>query len=88
MRVLSEDQIVQTLCRLAAEQGGMTPAEVTLDSHLVSDLNFDSLDQVEYAMQIEDAFEVSIPDDEAADVKTVRQAFELLCKHLETGAQS
>lgn len=36
--------------------------EVTLDTHL-EDLNFDSLDMIEIAMDIEDEFNVEVPDE-------------------------
>jgi acyl carrier protein len=41
-------------------------------------LNFDSLDAVEYAMEIEDAFDVHIEDEKAARVRTVQDALDLL----------
>lgn len=84
---MTREDMNATLCRLAAAQAGVSPAEVTLDAHLFSDLNFDSLDAVEFMMTIEDEFDVTISDDEAAQVKTVRQATELLWPLMEATAR-
>ena len=46
--------------------------ELTLDTSLKDDLNADSLDAVELIMQIEEEFEVEIPDEVASNMKTVK----------------
>ncbi|HSW02194.1 MAG TPA: acyl carrier protein [Sedimentisphaerales bacterium] len=60
--------------RLAAEQVSLSAEQVSLDSTFAGDLDFDSLDQVEFMMEIEDAFNVSVPDDAVERILTVRQA--------------
>ncbi len=81
--VMTLEQLTRRLCQLAAEQVGVTPAEVVPTTQLMHDLNFDSLDQTEYAMQIEDEFDVSIPDDVAAKVHTVQDAIGALLRAME-----
>ena len=71
-------EIVEKVCQLAAEEAGVNRTTVTLDTHLFDDLNFDSLAAVEFVMRLEDAFEVSVPDEQADVVKTVGQAVEML----------
>jgi acyl carrier protein len=44
----------------------------------VTDLNFDSLDQVDFVMKIEEAFNVEISDQRAEDIRTVGQAVDVL----------
>ena len=75
---LTREDVSAILCRLAADQAGTDPTKVTLDTHLFNDLNFDSLDATEYAMTIEDELEVSVSDEEAGRVKTVRDAAEIV----------
>lgn len=45
--------------------------KVTLDASLSDDLGADSLDAVELNMALEEAFDISIPDEELANFKTV-----------------
>lgn len=54
--------------------------EVTLETNLADDLGVDSLDAMELIMALEDAFEISIPQEEAKGLKTVQQIVELVDK--------
>lgn len=45
--------------------------KVTLEATLTDDLGADSLDAVELNMALEDAFSISIPDEELANFKSV-----------------
>lgn len=45
--------------------------EVVLEASLTDDLDADSLDAVELNMALEDEFDISIPDEELANMKTV-----------------
>jgi len=47
-------------------------AKVELGASLTEDLGADSLDAVELNMSLEEAFEISIPDEELANFKTVQ----------------
>lgn len=47
------------------------PAEVTLETRIVEDLGADSLGLVECILDIEERFEVDIPDDDASAFRTV-----------------
>ncbi len=67
---------------IAAAQAGVDPAAVTEATHFQADLNYDSLDSVEFVMLLEDAFELSIADEEAEKVQTVGAAVDLLCNAL------
>jgi len=59
-----EAEILAKVIELAAEQAGMDPKLVTAESHFKNDLNFDSLDDVDFAMAVEEEFELSVPDDD------------------------
>jgi acyl carrier protein len=80
---ITRDQVAQTLCRLAAEQVGADPALVALDTDFFNDLNYDSLDAVEFTMTVEETFDVSVPDDQIEDVRTAGRVLELLWPILE-----
>ena len=52
--------------------------KVTMEASLTEDLEADSLDAVELNMALEDAFGVSISDEELANMKTVCDIFNYL----------
>jgi acyl carrier protein len=71
-------EALQQLCALAAEQTGVDASTVTPESDFFTDLNFDSLDAVEFVMKVEETFDVNIEDQQAEGVRTPRQAYEML----------
>lgn len=84
MNAVGRARITQRLIGLAAEQVGVDPREITVETHLVDDLSFDSLDTVEFVMKIEEVFEIAIPDEYTQRVRTVGQAADLLMTLMET----
>lgn len=68
---------MKTLDQLIVESLGCKPEEVT-DSTTFRDLGADSLDEVQLSIEIEDVFDVSIEDQEAAQCKTVGDVRSLL----------
>ncbi len=46
--------------------------EVTEDTHLVDDLDLDSLDMVEFSMALDEEFEIEIPDSISEMFKRVK----------------
>jgi acyl carrier protein len=57
-----------------------TPAEQIADEASFSSLGMDSLDNVEFIMEIEDRFEIEISDEEAEKITTVAEAAALVDK--------
>jgi len=54
------------------DQMGADPDAIIPETHLVDDLGFDSLDAVEFAMDLEEAFCIEIPDGVIDSIKTVQ----------------
>ena len=75
---MDEKEIQEKVISIVAEQMGVDKGEINRDTSFVNDLNADSLDTVELVMEFEDAFETSIPDDQAEKIKTVGQAIEFI----------
>ena len=65
---------------IVAEQLGVDKEKVTPDTSFVNDLGADSLDTVELVMELEEEFDISIPDEEAEKIQTVGQAIEFIEK--------
>ena len=68
----------QKVKEILAEQLGVDVSKVTLQTNVATDLGADSLDLVEILMSLEDEFGVSIPDEEIAGIKTVKQIVDFI----------
>ena len=56
---------------IIAEQLGVEEDAIKMDTHLMKDLEADSLDAVEIIMAIEDEFDIEIPDEDAEKFQSV-----------------
>jgi len=66
---------------IIAEQLGVGEEEVKPESSFVDDLRADSLDLVELMMAMEEEFDVEIPDDQAENIKSVKDAIDYINTH-------
>jgi acyl carrier protein len=69
--------------KIIIEQLGVDDSQVTPDAHFIDDLGADSLDTVELILSFEEAFNISIPDEEAEKLETVGKALEYLEEKIE-----
>jgi acyl carrier protein len=83
---MNREEIQSKVIDLAAEQAGVDKSEITPATHFVNDLHFDSLDVVEFAMEIEDEFEVSISDDEVQKLQTIGDVIDHLAQRVADSA--
>lgn len=63
---------------LLAEQLELDENEIQLESSFVEDLGADSLDVVEMLMILEEEFNVTVPDEEAENFRTVKDVVDFL----------
>lgn len=70
-----QDEIDQKVIEIIARRKKLDPTMVTLDSTF-ADLGIDSLDGMELLFTFEDSFNISIPDDVAQRMKSVRDVAE------------
>ncbi|MDP7008375.1 MAG: acyl carrier protein [Phycisphaerales bacterium] len=75
---MTKSEVEAKVFDIVSTQLGVDKSEVTLESSFANDLNADSLDTVELVMELEDAFETSIPDDEAEKIQTVGSAVDFI----------
>jgi acyl carrier protein len=66
--------VQERVINIVAEQLGVEKDKIKMDSNFVNDLGADSLDTVELVMELEEEFDISIPDDAAEKIQTVGQA--------------
>ena len=62
-----------------------TDTPLSLDTDIVRDLNLDSLAVMDLVMELEDRFDLSIPLNDVAEVKTVRDLTDTI-KRIREGA--
>jgi acyl carrier protein len=62
----------QKIVKLIAEKLNKKVDEVKMESRLVEDLGADSLDVVELVMSFEDEFGITLPDEDVAKLKTIK----------------
>lgn len=75
------DEIEQKVIEIVSKQMGVDTGRVTRETHFINDLAADSLDTVELVMELEDAFELSIPDEMSEKIQTVGQAIDYIKEH-------
>jgi acyl carrier protein len=63
---------------IVSEQLGVDKEKVTPETSFVNDLGADSLDTVELVMELEEEFDITIPDDAAEKIQTVGQAVQYI----------
>lgn len=73
------DEIMQLLCdRLSSLTN--SNAQISPETNLISQLSIDSIKLLNLIMEVEDAFDISIPINALADVQTVRELVDLVHK--------
>ena len=69
-----EERVQKIVC----EQLGVSPEEAKLEASFIDDLGADSLDTVELVMAFEEEFEIEIPDEQAEEIATVKNAVDYI----------
>jgi acyl carrier protein len=72
--------IEQRIKNIICEQLDVAEDDVVPTASFVDDLGADSLDQVELIMAMEEEFDVSIPDEDAEKIATVKDAIAYVTK--------
>lgn len=68
------DKVIEIM----AEQLNISADTITAEKEIVKDLGADSLDVVEMLMNLEEEFSVTVPDEEAVNIKTVQDVVDLI----------
>jgi acyl carrier protein len=75
-------EVNQKVKEIIMERLGVSEEKITPEASFINDLGADSLDTVELMMELEEAFGVSIEDEEAEKIQTVKDAVDYLEKKL------
>ena len=60
---------LEKVIELMAEQLNVPAEKISVEKEIVKDLGADSLDVVEMLMNLEEEFSVTVPDEEAVNIK-------------------
>lgn len=74
-----EERVINIVC----ENLGVNKEQVTKATSFTEDIGADSLDIVELVMELEEEFEVTIPDEQAEKIKTVGEAVAYIERELD-----
>ena len=74
-----QEQVYEIIQRKLA----VNPEQITLEASFTEDLGADSLDTVELVMDLEEQFNISIPEEDQEKLRTVQDAIDYLEQHLD-----
>ena len=75
---MDRSEILTAVTESAVELLKVEPSQVTESATFGDDLGADSLDLTELVMALEDQFDVEVPEDDLAEVKTVGDAADVV----------
>jgi acyl carrier protein len=73
-----EERVIEIVC----ENLGVNKEQVNRNTSFIEDVGADSLDIVELIMELEEEFEINIPDEQAEKIKTVGEAIDYIEKEI------
>lgn len=78
---MTETEIFDKIATLIADNFQLDKDKITMDTNFTKDLDADSIDLVEFIMQLEDEFGAEIPDEDAAKIIKVADAVAYIKSH-------
>ncbi|CAN5319714.1 acyl carrier protein [soil metagenome] len=75
---MSDEQIRSRVIDIVCDHLAVNKDQVTDTTSFIEDIGADSLDIVELVMELEEEFDIQIPDDQAEKIKTVGEAVEFI----------
>lgn len=78
-----DNSLAEQVCQLVADQLRQPLDQVTVEAHLIDDLDADSLDIVDLTIAVEEEFstddiQLEISEDDAAEIRTVQDLLDYL----------
>ena len=70
--------VAERVKKIVVEHLGVDEAKVTEGTSFIDDLGADSLDTVELVMAFEEEFGCEIPDEEAENIQTIKDAIKFI----------
>lgn len=77
---MSEEEIFNKIANIIEDRFEINRSNITLNLNFKNDLDADSIDFVEFVMDLEEAFGADISDEDAEKLKTVGEAVKYIYK--------
>lgn len=81
---MAKNSIESKVIEIVANQLSLREDEIRADSRFVDDLGADSLDIVELIMEMEEEFDIEIPDEDVENMTTVKDVVDYCAKLVAT----
>ncbi|WP_125704409.1 acyl carrier protein [Lacticaseibacillus daqingensis] len=78
---MTEQEVFDKIARLIEDHFQIPAAKITNELSFKKDLDADSIDTVEFVLELEDTFGAEIPDEEAEHIETVGDAVQYVLNH-------
>ncbi len=78
---MTRDQVMSRVREHLAAELEIDPARIELGTRFKEDLDADSLDLYELVMELEDGYGIRVPEEDAAQIKTVGDAIDFVVEH-------
>ncbi|WP_018658632.1 acyl carrier protein [Allofustis seminis] len=75
---MTNEEIFEKIKEILVDRLGVDESRITLETSYTDDLGADSLDLVELIMELEDAFDSEISDEEAQKISTIGKTVEFI----------
>lgn len=76
------DEILDRVRAILAESFELEPEAIQLDSHLIDDLDLDSIDAIDLAVELEQETGLRVEEQELRRIRFVRDIVDLVCNRL------
>ncbi len=77
---MEREELMKKIKSIVDDKLSISEDQITEEASFIDDLGADSLDQVELIMAMEEEFDVSIPDEDAEKIETVKDAVDYIQK--------
>ena len=79
---MDTQNIAERVFKIVSEQLGYDQDKLTEETSFIQDLGSDSLDLVELTMELEEEFQITIPEEAADDIQTIGDVIRSIEKEL------
>ena len=83
---MTREEVFSLIQNHLADELDIDPSRIDESTHFKNDLEADSLDLYTLVQELEDSYGVTMTDEQAAQIQTVKQAVDFVLEHGPVGA--